>query len=119
MVVGRRAGGAGRARVGQGGRDATGGASFGTGGLIWRGLSAGVESIVLGIGGSGTNDGGSGMARALGYRFLDRDGRELPEGGAPLRRRPQLEGQTDPWLIRPSIEVGSDLTNPLTGAQRA
>ncbi len=91
----------------------------GTGELILEAAASGAHRIVIGIGGSATNDGGSGMARALGYRFLDREGRDLPEGGAPLRRLHHLEGQTDPRLIRPSIEVACDVSNPLLGPEGA
>src|SRR5206468_3107411 len=75
--------------------------------------------IVVGIGGSATNDGGAGMARAFGYRFLDRAGDELPEGGAALARLARIDGQTDPRLVRPSIEVACDVRNPLLGPEGA
>jgi glycerate 2-kinase len=91
----------------------------GTGELILAAAASGVDRIVIGIGGSATNDGGAGMARALGYRFLDREGRELPEGGAALARLHHLEGQTDPRLIRPAIEVACDVRNPLLGPEGA
>src|SRR5947209_14789432 len=91
----------------------------GTGDLILAAAASGANRIVIGIGGSATNDGGAGMARALGYRFLDREGRELPEGGAALARLHHLEGQTDPRLIRPSIEVACDVRNPLLGPEGA
>ena len=91
----------------------------GTGDLILAAAASGAHRIVIGIGGSATNDGGAGMARALGYRFLDRDGRELPEGGAALAQLHHLEGQTDPRLIRPAIEVACDVRNPLLGPEGA
>lgn len=91
----------------------------GTGELILAAAASGAHRIVIGIGGSATNDGGAGMARALGYRFLDREGRELPEGGAALARLHHLEGQTDPRLIRPAIEVACDVRNPLLGPEGA
>jgi len=91
----------------------------GTGELILQAAASGAHRIVIGIGGSATNDGGAGMARAFGYRFLDREGRDLPEGGAALRRLHHLEGQTDPRLIRPSIEVACDVRNPLLGPEGA
>src|SRR6266540_1582560 len=91
----------------------------GTGELILAAAASGAHRIVIGIGGSATNDGGAGMARALGYRFLDRDGRELSEGGAALARLHHLEGQTDPRLIRPSIDVACDVRNPLLGPEGA
>ncbi len=91
----------------------------GTGELILAAAASGAHRIVVGIGGSATNDGGAGMARALGFRFLDRAGRELPEGGAALARLHHLEGQTDPRLIRPAIEVACDVRNPLLGPEGA
>jgi len=91
----------------------------GTGELILAAAMSGAHRIVIGIGGSATNDGGAGMARAFGYRFLDREGRELPEGGAALARLHHLEGQTDPRLVRPAIEVACDVRNPLLGPEGA
>ena len=91
----------------------------GTGELILAAAASGAHRIVIGIGGSATNDGGAGMARALGYRFLDRAGNDLPEGGAALARLHHLEGQTDPRLIRPAIEVACDVRNPLLGPEGA
>ena len=91
----------------------------GTGELILAAAVSGAHRIVIGIGGSATNDGGAGMARALGYRFVDANGRDLPEGGAALARLHHLEGQTDPRLIRPAIEVACDVRNPLLGPEGA
>ncbi|HUG06496.1 MAG TPA: glycerate kinase [Candidatus Limnocylindria bacterium] len=91
----------------------------GTGELILAAAASGAERIVIGIGGSATNDGGAGMARAFGYRFLDADGRELPEGGAALARLARIDGQTDPRLIRPAIDVACDVRNPLLGVEGA
>jgi len=91
----------------------------GTGELILAAAASGAHRIIIGIGGSATNDGGAGMARALGYRFLDRDGRDLPEGGLALAQLHHLEGQTDPRLIRPAIEVACDVRNPLLGPEGA
>src|SRR5438093_451863 len=82
----------------------------GTGELILAAAASGAHRIVIGIGGSATNDGGAGMARAFGYRFLDRGGNELPEGGAALIRLGRIDGQTDPRLVRPSIDVACDVT---------
>ncbi|HEV8654033.1 MAG TPA: glycerate kinase [Candidatus Limnocylindria bacterium] len=91
----------------------------GTGELILDAAGSGVERIIVGIGGSATNDGGSGMARAIGFRFLDERGDDLPEGGAPLARLRRIEGQIDPRLLRVSIEVASDVRNPLLGPEGA
>ncbi|TMC76521.1 MAG: glycerate kinase [Chloroflexi bacterium] len=91
----------------------------GTGELILAAAMSGAHHIVIGIGGSATNDGGAGMARAFGYRFLDREGNDLPEGGAALARLARIDGQTDPRLIRPAIEVACDVRNPLLGPEGA
>lgn len=91
----------------------------GTGELILAAAMSGAQRIIIGIGGSATNDGGSGMARAFGYRFFDATGAELPEGGAALARLARIDGQTDPRLIRPSIDVACDVRNPLLGPEGA
>src|SRR5881409_4306474 len=91
----------------------------GTGELVLAAAQSGAHRIVIGIGGSATNDGGAGMARALGYRFFDREGREIPEGGASLARLHRIDGQTDPRLVRPAIDVACDVRNPLLGPEGA
>jgi len=91
----------------------------GTGELILAAAASGAQRIVIGIGGSATNDGGAGMARTFGYRFIDAGGHELPEGGAALGRLARIEGQTDPRLIRPAIDVACDVRNPLLGPEGA
>jgi glycerate 2-kinase len=100
-------------------RDARITSTRGTGELILAAAASGAHRIVIGIGGSATNDGGAGMARAFGYRFLDRAGNDLPEGGAALARLGRIDGQTDPRLVRPSIEVACDVRNPLLGPEGA
>jgi glycerate kinase len=94
--------------------------TFGTGELVKAALDAGIRRLVVGIGGSATNDGGTGMARALGVRFLDAEGRGLPEGGAALARlaRIDLDG-LDPRLAEASILVACDVDNPLCGPRGA
>lgn len=92
----------------------------GVGDLIRAALDAGARRIVLGLGGSATNDGGSGMARALGVRFLDGDGRELPPGGAALAHlaRVDITG-LDPRLRGVEVIGATDVRNPLCGPQGA
>mgnify|MGYP003372544731 CR=1 FL=1 len=94
--------------------------TFGTGELIRAALDAGSRKIILGIGGSATNDGGVGMAQALGIRFTGDDGAELPHGGAALARlrRIHLEG-LDPRLRETEITVACDVDNPLCGPRGA
>jgi glycerate kinase len=91
----------------------------GTGELILTAAASGAHRIVIGIGGSATNDGGAGMARAFGYRFFDREGIEVPEGGAALARLARIDGQTDPRLVRPAIDVACDVRNTLLGPEGA
>jgi len=94
--------------------------TFGTGELMKAALDAGLRKLVIGIGGSATNDGGTGMARALGVRFLDAEGRDLPEGGAALARltRVDLSG-LDPRLAECALLVACDVDNPLCGPRGA
>jgi glycerate kinase len=94
--------------------------TYGTGELVRAALDAGLTKLVVGIGGSATNDGGTGMARALGVRFLDASGAELPEGGAALARlhRIDLSG-LDPRVAKAQIVVACDVDNPLTGPRGA
>ncbi len=94
--------------------------TFGTGELMKAALDAGLRRLVVGIGGSATNDGGSGMARALGVRFLDAGGRELPEGGTALARLARIDlSALDPRLAEASILVACDVDNPLCGPRGA
>src|SRR5215218_8119767 len=94
--------------------------TFGVGELIRAALDGGVERIVLGIGGSATNDGGAGMLQALGVRLLDADGTELPPGGGALARLDRVDaGGLDPRLTGVEFVVASDVTNPLVGPDGA
>ncbi|BDU71926.1 glycerate kinase [Mesoterricola silvestris] len=92
----------------------------GTGHLVKAALDAGLDRLVIGIGGSATNDGGAGMARALGARFLDAQGLPLPEGGAALARLAAIDTSgLDPRLATASILVACDVDNPLCGPRGA
>jgi glycerate kinase len=94
--------------------------TFGTGELMKAALDAGLSKLIIGIGGSATNDGGTGMARALGVRFLDADGNDLPEGGAALARLARIDvAGLDVRLARAAILVACDVDNPLTGPSGA
>ena len=94
--------------------------TFGTGELLRAALDAGLRRAVVGIGGSATNDGGAGMARALGVRFMDAFGAELPEGGASLARLARIDvAGLDPRLSAAEILVACDVDNPLTGPRGA
>ena len=92
----------------------------GVGELILDALDHGAERIVVGLGGSATNDGGAGMAQALGIRLLDADGRELPGGGAARADRDRIDCTgLDPRVTRTPIILASDVTNPLAGPDGA
>jgi glycerate kinase len=94
--------------------------TFGFGQLLRSVRGAGAVKVIAGIGGSATNDGGAGMAQALGYRFLDAAGHDLPRGGAALARLERIDaaGFDRAWEAV-SVEVACDVTNPLTGPQGA
>jgi glycerate 2-kinase len=90
--------------------------TWGTGELILDALDKKVERIVLGLGGSATNDGGAGMATALGVKFLDVNGEELRPGGEALSELLTIDvSEMDPRLKSVKVDVASDVTNPLTG----
>lgn len=92
----------------------------GTGQLIRAALDAGARRFILAIGGSATNDGGSGMLCALGVRFLDAAGESLPAGGAALAQLARIDmSGFDPRLAECSFEVACDVDNPLTGPKGA
>ncbi len=94
--------------------------SFGTGQLLLHALESGVHTIILGIGGSATTDGGMGIAAALGYRFLDRNGCELAPTGGNLSQVMTIDPQgKHPQLGKTRILVACDVTNPLYGPHGA
>jgi len=94
--------------------------TFGVGELLQHAYDAGARHFIVGIGGSATNDGGSGMAQALGYHLLDETGLELPPGGLALKRlaRIHVGGVHATWK-EAEADVASDVTNPLTGPSGA
>ncbi len=92
----------------------------GTGDLIRAALDAGASRITVGLGGSATNDGGSGLLRALGARFLDAGGGDLDEGGAALATLERIDAAgLDPRLAEVELVVASDVTNTLVGSSGA
>ncbi len=95
--------------------------TYGTGELIRHLLESGHRSIVMGIGGSATVDGGTGMAQALGFRLLDADGHEIKErGGQVLERIRAVDpSAVCPELAGSDIRIACDVTNPLTGPNGA
>jgi glycerate kinase len=91
----------------------------GTGDLVRAALDAGVERITIGLGGSATTDGGSGLLRALGATFIG-DGGDLPQGGAALARLERIDTSAlDPRLADVKLVIASDVTNPLCGPRGA
>lgn len=94
--------------------------TFGTGELISRALDHGCEKIILGIGGSATNDAGAGMATALGAKFFDDQGYILPPGGQSLKRLEKINIKNlDSRIYSTEIVVACDVTNPLCGPEGA
>jgi len=94
--------------------------TYGTGELILAALKQGCRKLIIGIGGSATNDGGAGMAQALGARLLDASGKELPFGGAALASLERIDiSQMDPRLADFKVTLASDVNNPLCGPRGA
>ncbi|MGG7857309.1 glycerate kinase [Klebsiella aerogenes] len=94
--------------------------SWGTGELIRHALDAGVSQIIIGIGGSATNDGGAGMAQALGAKLLNAGQQQIAPGGGALETLARIDlSELDPRLADCRIDVACDVTNPLTGPQGA
>ena len=101
-------------------RDPLHATTYGLGEVLREALDAGFRSFIVGIGGSATNDGGAGMAQALGVRLLDEAGRDLPPGGAALAglRRVDVSG-LDERVAEARFSVACDVSNPLTGPEGA
>lgn len=94
--------------------------TYGTGELIKDALDKGVEHIILGIGGSATNDAGLGMARALGYRFYNKDNKELLGVGKDLQEIETIDiSGAHPQIKNVNLEVACDVDNPLYGPNGA
>ena len=101
-------------------RDAMNTTSWGLGDLIRAALDEKVDYILVGIGGSATNDAGAGMIQSLGGKLLDENGEQIPYGGASLDKLTTIDLSTlDPRLKRVTIEVACDVNNPLTGPDGA
>ncbi len=94
--------------------------TYGTGELILDALNHDVKKIILGIGGSATNDGGAGMAQAIGVRLLDASGNEFPGGGGALNNLEHIDmSHVDPRIAHTEILVASDVAVPLIGPNGA
>ncbi|MBK2002892.1 glycerate kinase [Listeria ivanovii subsp. londoniensis] len=94
--------------------------SFGVGELILDALNHNIEKIIIGLGGSGTNDGGAGLLQALGVQLLDKNNNSIKPGGIHLKDLAHLDvSQLDPRLKQVSLQIASDVTNPLLGEKGA
>lgn len=90
--------------------------SYGTGELMLAAVRSGAKRIIVGLGGSATNDAGAGLLQALGVRLLDKNGNDLKHGGAALADLTTIDISTmDPALKNVAITAACDVTNPLTG----
>ncbi|HVM29302.1 MAG TPA: glycerate kinase [Candidatus Limnocylindrales bacterium] len=110
----------GLSRLAPGERDAMAASTLGTGQVLAAAIGLGVREVVIGLGGSATTDGGTGLLTALGARFLDDAGKDLPPGGGALDRLAAIElDELSPVLAEVKLTVASDVTNPLLGERGA
>jgi glycerate 2-kinase len=94
--------------------------TYGTGQLIADALDRGCTKIILGIGGSATNDGGMGMVKALGGKFKNRNNRDIGSGGVALADLYKIDlSELDQRILNCEIITACDVTNPLTGKNGA
>lgn len=94
--------------------------TYGTGELILDALNRGCRNIIIGIGGSATNDGGEGMAKALGIEFTDRDGKDIGFGGGSLYKLYKIDlSKIDKRIYECNILAACDVDNPLCGERGA
>ncbi|AAK80778.1 glycerate kinase [Clostridium acetobutylicum] len=94
--------------------------TYGTGELVKACLDRGVKKILIGIGGSSTNDGGVGAIKALGAKFLDEEGKDIGFGGGSLSKLRKIDlSELDERLSKVEIEVACDVNNPLCGKNGA
>lgn len=109
----------GLSRLSPGQRDPRRASTYGTGQMIRAAMETGRKRLLIGIGGSATNDGGAGALEALGLRLLDGQGRPLARGGAALAELAELDFEGFAWPAEVEVVVACDVTNPLTGPQGA
>lgn len=101
-------------------KDPTITSTFGTGQLIKRALDLGCRNFIIGIGGSATNDAGTGALSALGIRLLDKNNQELPQGGIALKNLAKIDCKNiDPRIAKSKFTIACDVNNPLTGSNGA
>jgi glycerate kinase len=101
-------------------RDPLRASTRGTGELLLAAINSGARKVIVGIGGSATNDGGAGLGQALGFHLLDSEGRELGPGGGELGRLAHIDASSHGVALDSvEIAVACDVTNPLCGPQGA
>ena len=94
--------------------------TYGTGQILNDAIEKGCRKIIVGLGGSATNDGGAGMLRALGIRFLNKDGRDIPEGGGVLKNLYKIDKKNfNTEILKCEIIVACDVDNTLCGINGA
>ncbi|HET7628860.1 MAG TPA: glycerate kinase [Bacillales bacterium] len=94
--------------------------TYGTGQLIAHVLNQGLDNFIICLGGSATNDGGTGLLSALGFRFLDQDGKELKPGGLALKHLHTIDQSEVKQKVREAaFQVACDVNNPLIGSNGA
>lgn len=94
--------------------------TYGVGEVICAAIQRGARDFIIGIGGSATNDGGIGMLKALGYQFLDKDGKEVPEGAKALGQVAKiLDAHVLPEVKDCQFNIACDVNNPLCGNKGA
>jgi len=90
--------------------------SYGTGELIKTALDQGIDKLIIGLGGSATNDGGIGLLAALGAKFIDKDGQQLSTNGAALQRIKKIDvSSLDKRFVACELSIACDVDNPLCG----
>jgi len=110
----------GLARLGQDERDVRNASTFGVGQLFIEALDAGFTDFIIGVGGSATNDGGSGMIQALGGKLTDSDGNDIARGGIALLDLVNIDvSGLDPRMANVNVVVACDVNNPLCGTRGA
>jgi glycerate 2-kinase len=94
--------------------------TYGVGEILQEALKQGCRCLIIGVGGSATNDGGTGLLRALGVRFLDREGEELPLGGGYLNQLREVDDEKmNPLIFQAQLTILCDVSNPLLGPKGA
>ena len=94
--------------------------TFGVGEMIFDAIKRGAENIIIGIGGSATNDGGIGMLKALGYEFLDKNGKDVGLGASSLGKVEKIvDDKVNPLISKVKFQVACDVDNPLCGENGA